>query len=81
MVSLKEKLVIWTDWDLAMFEIAVNLGMVPPGEESWLKNKGLFWSAGPVDDMLSALLQKMVEAGYLEYREEPGQQYRWKLNI
>jgi hypothetical protein len=77
-MSLKEKLADWTDWDGAMCEAAALLGIVEHGQEHWLKNKHLFWSAGPIDDMLFALLQNMVKAGFLEYREEPDQQYRWK---
>jgi hypothetical protein len=75
MATLREKLADWTSRDGAMFEIAANLGIV---HESWINNKALLWKTGPIDELLTALLQNMVKARYLEYREEPDQQYRWK---
>lgn len=76
-MTLKEKLADWVDWDGAEFELAVTLGILPAGEESWLKNKAIFWSANRADDFLHEILQAFVKAGILEYRTEPDQQYRW----
>lgn len=58
-----------------MFDIAAHLGIV---HESWINNKALLWKTGSIDELLTTLLQNMVKAGFLEYREEPDQQYRWK---
>jgi hypothetical protein len=77
-MTLKERLQDWTDWDGAEFELAVALGILEAGQESWLKNKAIFWSANRTDDFLHAILQVFVRKGILEYRTEPDQQYRWK---
>jgi hypothetical protein len=76
-MTLKEKLSDWVDWDAAEFELAVTLGVLDGGQESWLKNKAIFWSANRADDFLHGILQAFVRAGILEYRTEPDQQYRW----
>ncbi len=61
-----------------MFSLAVVLGVMPDGKESWFKNKGLFWSNNPQESAFAEILQRLVKADVLEYREEPDQQYRWK---
>jgi hypothetical protein len=76
-MTLKEKLSDWVGWEGAEFELAVLLGLVEAGEESWLKNKGIFWTANPVSDALSQMLQALVKAGVLEYRTEPDHEFRW----
>lgn len=77
-MTLKEKLADWMDWDGAEFELAVTLGILDGGQESWIKNKAIFWSANRTGDFLHTILQEFVKAGILEYRTEPEQQYRWK---
>lgn len=77
-MTLKEKLKDWRSWDGAEFELGVVLGLWPDGEASWLANKATIWMAGPLDDAITFFLQSLVEAGILEYREEPDQAYRWK---
>lgn len=76
-MTLKEKLADWVSWEGAEFELAVLLGLVEGGEESWLKNKGVFWTANPVSDTLSKTLQDLVKAGILEYRTDPDHEFRW----
>jgi hypothetical protein len=76
-MTLKERLSEWTDWDGAAFELAVTLGLMEAGEESWLKNKGVFWSANARESSLALILKELVKAGILEHRSEPDQQYRW----
>lgn len=77
-MTLKERLAEWTDWDGAAFELAVALGVMDGGHESWLKNKGIFWSSNPRESSFALILQELVKADILEYRTEPDQQYRWK---
>ena len=77
-MTLKEKLADWTEWDGAAFGLAVSLGLMEGGVDSWLKNKAVFWSNNPVGEALGRFLQELVKADVLEYREEPDQQYRWK---
>lgn len=76
--TLREKLREWTDWDGTAFTLAVVLGIMEDGQESWLKNKGVFWSANPLGDALVKVLNELVGAGLLEHRSEPDSQYRWK---
>ena len=61
-----------------MFSLAVVLGIVPDGSESWFANKGLFWSSNPREEYLAQMLQDLVHMGILEYHNDPDQQYRWK---
>ena len=77
-MTLREKLHDWTDWDGAQFALAVTLGIVEDGHESWIANKGIFWSANPEGDRLYQLLQDLVKMGFLEKHDEPDDQYRWK---
>ena len=77
-MTLRERLKDWVDWDEAMFFLAVALGIMPDGNESWFANKGLFWSSNPRESTLAEILQRLVKADILEYRQEPDQQYRWK---
>lgn len=77
MTTLKEGLPDWTDWDGAAFKLAVTLGLMEDGQESWLKNKGTFWTSNPRESSLMLILQELVKAGILEHRTEPDVQYRW----
>lgn len=79
-MTLKEKLKDWTDWDGAQFALAVCLGLVEDGQESWLRNKGIFWSRNDIGEGLYEVLQQLVRAGILERRSKPDDQYRWKKN-
>jgi hypothetical protein len=79
-MTLKEKLSDWTDWDGAEFKLAVTLGLVEDGPESWIQNKAMFWSANAKGNALAHILQELVQAGVLEHRSEPDQQYRWNAH-
>ena len=79
-MTLRERLKDWNDVDGAMFELAVILGIMPAGDESWIKNKGIFWSNNPLGTTLYEMLQGLVKAGVLEFRDEPDQQFRWKTS-
>lgn len=76
-MTLREKLQDWTDWDVAGFALAVSLGIMEDGQESWLKNKSVFWSANPLGDNLHKFLCTLTELGILEQHGEPDDQVRW----
>jgi len=77
-MTLKERLKDWTDWEGAEFQLGVLLGLWSDGENAWLEEgaKNTIWSAG--GDFLFEMLQQMVKAGVLEYRDQPDHEYRWK---
>lgn len=77
-MTLKEKLSDWVCWEGAEFELAVALGLMEEGHESWIKHKGIFWTANPLGDALGRMLQDLAKVGVLEYRTEPDHEYRWK---
>jgi hypothetical protein len=74
--TLREYLTDFVDWDGASFYLGVTLGLW--SEDSFMKNKGVFWSNNPVGKMLHELLQALVETNVLERIEEPDTRYRWK---
>lgn len=43
--------------------------------------KYVFWSSNPLGDALDDVLQRLVDVGVLEFRDDDdeGRQYRWKL--
>lgn len=78
-MTLREKLRDWQDWDGAGFAVAVSLGIMEDGQDSWLKNKHVFWMANPLGDSLYQILQELVKSKVLEENRDPGElQYRWK---
>jgi len=77
--SLQKHFQEWTDVDGALFELAVVLGIVPAGHESWLKNKGLFSTNNKLCNALYMILMQLVIADLLERRMEPDEQYRWPV--
>jgi hypothetical protein len=83
--TLKERLTGWKDWDGATYELGVCLGLwsdygAPPGYDAWHGNKGIIWSNNPLGSALSSFLDKLVEVGMLERREEPDIGYRWNAS-
>jgi hypothetical protein len=71
-ISLRE----WTDWDLAAYNLGICLGLMPD-ERTFGNTKHVFWSNHPLGNMLKAMLDRLVEHGVLEQRDEPDIQYRW----
>lgn len=74
-MSLKEKLKNWTDADGAAYELAKLLGWIDE-DATYQETKYLWWSCE--GDSVYFLLYSMRENGFLEWREEPDIQYRWK---
>lgn len=75
-MTLKERISDWTDWDAAAAYLADCLGLIPATAASGAA-KHVFWSKHPVGDVLYSMLERMVEQGILEKRDEPDIQFRW----
>ena len=56
--ALKERLIDWTDFDVAGYQLGVVLGLLPewPKGEAWGEHKWVFWSANPLGDALYEML-------------------------
>lgn len=78
---MKDRLKEWTDWDGASFELAVQLGLMEDGQESWLAHKGVFWSNNLLGTCLGVILEALVVADVLEKRTEPDVQYRFRQDF
>jgi len=75
--GLRAGLADWTDWDIATFALACALGVMGEGVRFHLEAKHLFWTDHPIGTMLHEMLQRLVEVGVLQQRDEPDDQYRW----
>lgn len=74
--ALKERLLDWTDFDVAGYQLGVVLGLLPewPKGEAWGPHKWVFWSANPLGDALYEMLRSLVTLGVLE---RSGEAFRW----
>jgi hypothetical protein len=75
-MTLKERISDWTDWDWAAYNLGISLGLMPDAP-AFGRAKHVFWGAHDVGGMLYLTLDRMVEQGILEKRDEPDFQYRW----
>jgi hypothetical protein len=75
MATLQESLNDWTDWDVAAFALGIALGVFEAG--TFHRHKGVFWSNNNLGNGLHAALGALGDAGVLERRDEPDDQYRW----
>jgi hypothetical protein len=64
----------FNDW--AAYSLGVSLGLIPD-EPAFGGAKHVFWSNHPTGEILHAMLDRLVEHGVLEKRDEPDIQYRW----
>jgi hypothetical protein len=74
--TLKGRISDWTDWDWAAYSLGICLGLMPDAA-AFGAAKHVFWSNHPVGDLLYSMLDRMVEQGILEKRDEPDIQCRW----
>ena len=74
--TLKERIGDWTDWDGAAYSLGICIGLMPD-VGGFGAAKHVFWSNHPIGDLLYSMLDRMVEQGILEKRDEPDTQYRW----
>jgi hypothetical protein len=73
--TFKEALEKWTDYDIAEYLLALDLGLVKEGDFQ-VRAKHIFNTDNKLGNMLSDILRKMEEEGILEYNEEETQ-FRW----
>jgi hypothetical protein len=76
-LTLKEALQNWTDFDGAMYELALCLGLMTPEVDTFASTKHVYWSDNPVGNALYATLDELTQYGVLEKRDEPDYQFRW----
>lgn len=77
MKTLKEYLKDWIDIDIAMYYLAVCLGMIEDDERAFsVTYKHIFCSNNIAGNCLSDMLKKLQDLGVLEFNEEE-MQFRW----
>ena len=75
-VGLVNTLDGWTDWDLAAFRLGRAIGFYER-EEDWWRTKGAMWIDNLVGAGLHDALLALADAGVLDRRAEPDEQFRW----
>jgi hypothetical protein len=76
-VGLSESLADWTDWDLAAFRLGRAIGLYER-EDDWWRRKGTMWTDNLIGAGLHDALVKLAEAGVLDQRHNPDEQFRWR---
>ena len=76
-VDLSVELADWTDCDVAAFLVGRALAIFPESEE-FVHVKGVFWTINALGNGLYEVLVQLAQAGVLEHRDEPDDQYRWR---
>ena len=75
-MTLAADLAEWTDWDYAAYRLGLCLGVL--NGDFATDKKGVLWSDNCLGNGLHDVLLKLAEAGVLERREEPDEQFRWR---
>ena len=78
MITLKEHLEDWVDFDWAEFSWGVVLGLWPDTQAAFQENKWVFWTTNPLGDMLHSIMKQMVQVGTIEKNDDG---YRWKKEM
>jgi hypothetical protein len=77
-LTLRRTMVEWEDVDYASYLLAQALGLFP--EESFqTQAKWVFDMDNPLSRVLDRILDQLVEARVLEFNDEDGKQYRWRV--
>ena len=76
MITLKERLAGWHDWDVAEHNLAVCLGLMQDGYEAFQAAKYVFWTNHPIGEALYQMLVELAKVGVLEHDQE-GSRFRW----
>jgi len=63
----------WDDWDCVEHQLGVALGLWEPGQESFIKHKGVMWTNNPVGNFLHKTLVSLAKLGKLDHNEEEHQ--------
>ncbi len=75
MIPLKKYLAEDTDYESALFRLAVVLGIVSPDQQAWLRHKGEFCSNTELNRKLSEVMYVLVDQGFVRWSEN-GWQWR-----
>ena len=75
---ITERLKNWTDIDIAMHELAIELGLVPKNA-TYSACAYLYWGGKYYED-LKEIIEKLHKLGLLEYSESENQ-YRTNKNF
>jgi hypothetical protein len=83
--SLKERLSVWSSWDITSYEVGACLGFWPnfgalPGNDPWHGIKGVIWSSNILGDSINVFISALVDEGMLEKRDDPDIEFRWNIN-
>lgn len=77
MRTLKDRLVEWTDCDVASFELAVCLGLMPDSYDLFRTGaKHIFWTDNPVGNALYMMLMELVRIRVLLMSDDK-LSFRW----
>jgi hypothetical protein len=82
-LSLQVKIANWQDPDIAAYNIACCLGVIPRenGEFITLTSvKSTFWGANALGDSMYKILYELVACNVLEFNEE-NEKFRWNPNF
>jgi hypothetical protein len=75
-VGVRKTLADWTDWDVAAFRLGRAIGLYEL-EQEWFRRKGTMWTDNREGAGLHDALLALADAGVLETRSEPDEQFRW----
>ncbi len=81
METLRQSLQDWTDTDCAEHALSLAIGLMSDPSAVRSQAKHVYWSANPVGSALHGALDLFVAAGFLERRDEPDFQYRWRKDF
>ena len=74
-MSLADDLSGWTDWDWAAYALGRALRLFRDTDPARVKH--VFWTDNRLGNGLPDALLAFVDAGVLDRREEPDEQFRW----
>lgn len=73
-----EAMADWTDVDFAEFELGAALGLFERTQDSFVKNKHIFWTDNDLGNALYDMLCSLICCGMLERQDNNGIQLRRK---
>ncbi len=76
MTIFRDQVSEWVDFDGAMFDLAVSLGVMSQDTSFTTDAKHVFWSSNQLGDALDDMLKILHRIGAVEHNSEDGK-YRW----
>lgn len=74
-MSLADDLRDWTDWDGAAYAFGQAIGLFE--RTDFQRVKHVFWTDNKLGNGLHDALLALANAGVLDRRDEPDEQFRW----